>query len=375
MAVNRFAGYRLAGQRVEDISNDLALAVQNLRERNTGTPYFAGIDRNIDVPGVEGAQVNLNVSSDRGPEFYYDPSEDSERKIMGNLEDALMMLDKHRPHVSLVWGHNKYDVQGKDKVRIARAAEKGWREVIPQIPEGAIVQNSPVGGMSGDFERADLYMRGGFGPLQEDGAQYGFIKGGQINPLSPGVVMPEHAAHLGKRAAAAGDKDLAKQIESEAARRMTNDVPENQKYNPYEDYDDDYDPEYYEMQERIQGLKDDPDELIAYQLYGTTPAERMDVEELRIDNAVREGRGSGAYSAIHPNRPEYEVMARGRRPMHTRPWASRRRRPRQFDEPAAPRTLAELMSGVPDTPTRTPAMEREVAFERNENNSQANLQD
>ena len=227
-------------------------------------------------------------------------------------------------------------------------------------------------------------MRGGFGPLQEDGAQYGFIKGGQINPLSPGVVLPEHAAHLGKRAAAAGDKTLAKEIESEASRRITNDVPENSKYDPNEDYDD-YDPEWERMQEAIQALKDDPDELIAYQLYGTTPEEGRDLQDYRWDAAQR-NMGYGWYDHMHPNRPNYEVMARGRRPIsdRRRRRGSRGRQPQSWSNlddmtwgatAPTPRTLEELVNSVPSTPTRTPAMEREYTFERNENNSQANLQE
>ena len=57
--------------------------------------------------------------------------------------------------------------------------------------------------MNQDYERADLYSRFGFGPLQDDGAQFGVVRGGRIQPLSPFIPLDDHASHLARRAEAA----------------------------------------------------------------------------------------------------------------------------------------------------------------------------
>ena len=74
------------------------------------------------------------------------------------------------------------EITNKDKVRIPRAAKKVWEEtILPIIPEGTIVTNTPVGGEGGARDRA--YRRMGFGNVGLDGTQHGIKIDGKLRPI------------------------------------------------------------------------------------------------------------------------------------------------------------------------------------------------
>ena len=140
-------------------------------------------------------------------------------------------------------------------MRIAREAEKGWQDIIPQLEEGALVKNMPLGASQGDFERADLYMKYGFGPVQENGLQFGQVLDGKIVPISPTIPMNDYVTHLADRAKSGGEDELFGQLNdnAQALRKLTSDVKVMRDKNAvsgldydndyYDDYDYDYEPE------------------------------------------------------------------------------------------------------------------------------------
>ena len=254
MSVNkrRLAGYRLAAVPIDDVSEQLRTAYDALTQRQSPSasaataPGFLG--GTFKVPGTGGVQVDLSArKTDRAVPFVGD-----EDVVFGNAEQLQPMLDLSSPgEYNLVWNvmGGRGDLSRQQQVRVAREAARQWPEIIKQIPEGAIVSNSPVGALHGDYERADLYTRYGFGPVQEDGQQFGVVRGGQIEPLSPFIADKGHAQHLAQRLAATGDTSLQDAIAAELTRRKETGIEDRLaeaqargQYNPA--YDDDYD--YYD---------------------------------------------------------------------------------------------------------------------------------
>lgn len=254
MSVNkrRLAGYRLAAVPIDDVSEQLRTAYDALTQRQSPSasaataPGFLG--GTFKVPGTGGVQVDLSArKTDRAVPFVGD-----EDVVFGNAEQLQPMLDPSSPgEYNLVWNvmGGRGELSRPQQVRVAREAARQWPEIIKQIPEGAIVSNSPVGALHGDYERADLYTRYGFGPVQEDGQQFGVVRGGHIEPLSPFIADKGHAQHLAQRLAATGDTSLQDAIAAELTRRKETGIEDRLaeaqargQYNPA--YDDDYD--YYD---------------------------------------------------------------------------------------------------------------------------------
>lgn len=84
----------------------------------------------------------------------------------------------------VMWGVMSTDNSDdpKEKLRAALDAKKTWNEkVLPALPEGSLLYNSPLGGPDGTRDR--LYRKGGFGRVQRDTAQYAMIIGGKLVPV------------------------------------------------------------------------------------------------------------------------------------------------------------------------------------------------
>lgn len=229
MSINkrRLAGYRLAAVPIEDVSEQLRNAYDALTQRRgpTSRQVPGHLGGSFKVPGTGGAEVDLSARHTGASLPYVDEKD----IIYGNPEQLQPILDPNTPgEYNLVWsvrgGPN--DLSREQQVRIAREAARRWPSVIKQIPEGSIVSNSPVGAMSGDYERADLYTRFGFGPVQEDGQQFGVVRGGVIQPLSPFVAQKGHSSHLADRLAASGDLSLRDAISAELTRRKDTGIDE-----------------------------------------------------------------------------------------------------------------------------------------------------
>jgi hypothetical protein len=60
----------------------------------------------------------------------------------------------------------------KQAIRRALQMARAWKEILPSLPEGAVVHNSPLGGKGGKRER--FYRGNGFGAVGASG-QYGIV--------------------------------------------------------------------------------------------------------------------------------------------------------------------------------------------------------
>ena len=235
----RFAGYKLAALPIEDISKELEDALKALTygpKRN-----LPGFNNDYKVPNSS-ASVGLNAS----PQDFRQWNSNEGEKVYGNKSEIQKIVDANSPGMyTLAWGTSGVNNSDKGlKVRVAREADRRWREMIKELPEGAVVRNSPVGVSSGDYSRADLYARRGFGPVMADGQQFGLIHNGQIEPLAPFSTDTQYAQHLAERSIAAGESDIANSITSEIQRRkdqkITNEYGyiDNKTFNGLEDYRD-----------------------------------------------------------------------------------------------------------------------------------------
>ena len=204
MASNRrrFAGILLAGQPLEDVGVQLAEAQGRLSKirQDQSEQRIPSVDKKLSVSGF----------------YQSDPVQGPmEKPQLGNRETFQMLADNPPPaEYTLTWDvDGSYDggsnLKPGDRIKIGRAVQKEWNNVIKELPEGSLVTNSPVGASSGDFSRADAYMSSGFGPVQNDGTQYGLVRGGQIVPISPFMPSAEHAIHLARKARMGGQVDVS----------------------------------------------------------------------------------------------------------------------------------------------------------------------
>lgn len=319
LRARRFAGARLAAQPLETIPEQLQSALKNLREaglKASDTPvpddFPDYISKHRDVRGST-KKVHLLADPRRVNLADYIPEDLA--STPANIA-ALEQLVAHPPRAvyDLSWevdGSYAADnrVGRREAMRIAREAERGWQDIIPTLEEGSIVKNTPLGAQSGDFERADLYMKYGFGPVQTTMEQYGQVLGGKIVPISPAVPLETYVDHLASRAKAGGETELFGQLNAnaQALQKLTNDVdvmarkrgasdmgPDYDDY--YDDYDYDYEPEITidDQRTREENVRD-----IQNQLTRMQDGDTWDVEEpQRQPIAIRE-------RAKHQVRDEY----------------------------------------------------------------------
>ena len=120
----------------------------------------------------------------------------------------------------------------RDRVKVALHADEMWDEVLQKLPDGIVVMNEPLGAVKGDYARADVYSRAGFGVMQQDGMQYGIIDHGGITPFNPFIADEGHLKQMADRAHAAGVADLETSINEALVRRDNNHIydQQNQKF-------------------------------------------------------------------------------------------------------------------------------------------------
>ena len=239
----RFAGYRLAALPTEDISDKLREAAAVLEANATPMPDY--IDqvpvkdsifdvhmhafpatgfadepgRNIGNPGE--IQRVINAQPPGGLELGWGPGLNIDRAMRQQGIDPDIPSAETEQFLEDLNEGRTYEPKGDvERFRIARAAQQKFKNILEDIPDGTIVYNAPVGALNEDFTRADAYMHQGFGPVQADGSQFGLMKGGQIEPLSPFQVMLSHAEHLATRARAANQPEIADAISAEIANRL-----------------------------------------------------------------------------------------------------------------------------------------------------------
>lgn len=253
MRNKRLAGSQLVLEPIGDISGDLRKALDNLKQSHAGNPVDTSAPRSQEYPRiderfeVDGHQVELHANPTG---IQWDPEAVIDGKVIGNQQEMRELMG-NPPEVEygMTWSvDGNYNDYGRDmpqgtRLKIAREAQRRWGQAFKSLPENAIVANSPVGASGGDYGRADLYMASGFGPVQHNGNQFGIVRGGEIQPLSPFIADQRHVSHLAKRARMAGDVDLEQAMLQ--ANRANADI------NPYEGnisnaksgygYDDSYD--------------------------------------------------------------------------------------------------------------------------------------
>ncbi len=261
LRARRFAGARLAAEPLTSIPQQLQDSLKLLREasmKSAGQPVPEDFPDYIkENRTVRNSSKKIELWADPHAVNLADFIPEDLSKTPANI-GTLEQLVAHPPRAvyDLSW-----DVDGsygansetgrREAMRIAREAERGWQDIIPRLEEGAVVKNMPYGAQMGNFERADLYMKYGFGPVQANGEQYGQVLGGKIVPISPTMPMDSYIGHLADRAKAGGETELFGQLNAnaQALQKLTNDVDVmaskgGGRYD--DDYYPDYDDDYYE---------------------------------------------------------------------------------------------------------------------------------
>jgi len=157
--------------------------------------YRMQLDR---YPGEMGSQSTMALLREADPKLQYDLSFTVDGSFYGDTASPMSR---------------------SEAISLAREVDRRFDKMIPQLQENSVVYNSPVGAMEGDYERADLYMRKGFGPVQVDGGQYGIVRNGRIEPLSPLKPLEGYALHRAERSYRGGDPELGQQMLEGVVRR------------------------------------------------------------------------------------------------------------------------------------------------------------
>ena len=214
----RFAAARLAALPISEITDDLQVALRNLQE----APGLKPVRITDTVPGMD-ARVQLLIEPDFMPRL-----DKKGGAVFGNPADIKRLQEVDSPGVvSLEWTSDKPQSRG-ERVKVALHAQDMWENAIKDLPDGTIVMNEPVGARSGDFDRADIYGRAGFGVVQQDGMQYGIVQSGHIEPLSPFIPDEGHLESLARRAHSAGNTELEQSLNAALSRREANHIYEMQ---------------------------------------------------------------------------------------------------------------------------------------------------
>ena len=252
MRNRRFAGAETALQPVGDVSEYLKSALENLKGKpKTESQDFSRQYPTIDEShAVKGTNSRIHLSARPSP-LNLDVTSTIDGPVLGNRQQ-MQELAKNPPEVNytMAWdvdgSYNDYGSRRDrgSKLRIAREAQRRWTEAIKKLPENALVSNSPVGAGEGDYGRADLYMANGFGPVQSDGMQYGIVRKGKVEPLSPFIADSQHVHHLAKRSRMAGDTDVSNALLAADASNQSLDQSQFTgslgQAKGYSDYDEDY---------------------------------------------------------------------------------------------------------------------------------------
>lgn len=116
------------------------------------------------------------------------PEKDSEVSLGGIYYQKTLGLTVFTIAFAVDGEYEREDpVTGAEKAhnkRVALAVLKEARDWVKGLPDGLIVHNNPSQGDSAASGRVSIYSRAGFGPLDEEGSQYGVVKGGKIVPLN-----------------------------------------------------------------------------------------------------------------------------------------------------------------------------------------------
>ena len=247
----RMAGQALAALPEENITEQLSASLDRLRQVTPEVPIYADyVDKNYPVRGETNNVTWATAPTDVGVAFGPDGYNKFEGEFqIGNAAEIKRIEDagisdvfeiawyspelEQRPGIPNAPTRNsladtesipaamqkKQDLQDK---RTALGARSAWPDFLAGIPDDVLLHNRPVGGMSGDYGRADLYMREGFGPVGENGAQYAIKRNGQLEAVAPMGTHKDYAIHLMERLGNSGEGELSGTITNELQRRRAN---------------------------------------------------------------------------------------------------------------------------------------------------------
>ena len=290
----RMAGQALAALPEENISGQLASALEQLKKVTPGSVVndddgYTAV-RNFPVRGESNAVQWASAPTDAdvafGPNGYdgYDGSfQVGNQAELKRIQDAgindILEIAWYspelvsRPGVPDAPTRNSLSDPGTDEIRqrlalqdkrTALEARSSWPEYLAGLPDNVLLHNRPAGADRNDFARADLYMREGFGPVGENGAQYAIKRNGQLEAVAPMGTALEYAEHLKQRLGNTGQTEIATGITNELQRRrekrdtlisedqleyetrpdsVYEDDYDDNDYSDYDSYDNDLDPE------------------------------------------------------------------------------------------------------------------------------------
>ena len=271
----RMAGQALAALPEENITQQLSAALERLRQVTPGAidnDDFGYVNvRDYPVRGETSVAFGPDGFNDYDGRFQVGNAAELKRIEEAGINDILEIA-WHSPEIevrpripqaptrsSLSDTENtpaglakRYQLQDK---RTALEARSSWADYFAGLPDNVLLHNRPVGGMSGDYARADLYMREGFGPVGENGAQYAIKRNGQLEPVAPMGTHQEYAEHLRNRMALTGEEKVSASISSELQRRkdkretllspeQLEDERREQEYRARQQADNNYEPDY-----------------------------------------------------------------------------------------------------------------------------------
>lgn len=245
------AGQALAALPEENITEQLSSALQRLKQTTTNVEGLGDYtDQRYPVPGesnsVAWAQAPTDISVAFGPDGYREYQGDftvGNAAELKKIEDAgitdVLEIAWHSPEledrpdipaaptrISLTDTENTpkrvAERRALQDKRTALRARSAWSDYLATLPDNVMLHNRPVGGLSGDYARADLYMREGFGPVGENGAQYAIKRNGQLEPVAPMGTHQAYAEHLTQRLGNTGESELSANITNELQRRKQN---------------------------------------------------------------------------------------------------------------------------------------------------------
>ena len=77
------------------------------------------------------------------------------------------------------------DRSPKERLKLLFSAKKAWeKQILPNLEEGTLIMNTPLGGAEGVRDR--LYQKAGFGRVGNGGDQYAIVKNGKLVPVEFG---------------------------------------------------------------------------------------------------------------------------------------------------------------------------------------------
>lgn len=171
-------------------------AVNKKNQRNDNIEPDSNITRTVKhgllIPKVKHGADNKNYNPHSNhPDVDIDAHKDHYMTVHHHPSGISFNATKSADGIhSVEWGHGRdaQNMRPSERVRLAKTAKQVWNNhVVTNIPHNSIVHNRPSSDTKKNTgekrnKRAEIYQRrGGFGPMDKHGDQFGFVG----RPLSP----------------------------------------------------------------------------------------------------------------------------------------------------------------------------------------------